>query len=822
MPLFDSNDPRRPDAAVRYVSSRGEKGAKGDPGPPGPPGDPAALVASIADGQVVGRGDGQVVGIDVVDPAEFASVAMQAASATADVAEVIAELPTKANQADVDAALSSVATESDVTALASTREPVVVVPAEASEDDILAAVAALTAGTRVVFMGTYYELHVPLAIKAPRVRIDAARSTFRQLGVRVPVWDVQADDVEITWNVAQADPTTRYSYIADSGPSIRGGRPCSWSCAVWTSSHRGRFRGRVDGFYSGAVATAYNVAASSFYAEGDYRQDNRFDLEVSNVDFGVLYNGQERCETNLTGSYAAHPESINPPHMLYVAPGRTSIAGRGTGHASSGRGTGRVMAALRSAGTTGGTLTVTVNGQTTAPVPYNATKAQMTAAVEALSTVGTGNVYVHLTSGADVGVTGSGGGWFFVFGYGLGDRTLTVNGASLTGTAAGVAAHNFQPHDSGGAWRFRALKSGTYPALSADDCPGVLEVYDGTSDLHIGAVLSTRDHAPVGGSVITDSSVANLTVDSCKLHFAGPDARAVRLSGTDNSVRGVEITTQTTTVSSSSYVVVDGTRNTVEVEAIVNTGPGRWFGATLWPSSVGCTIRTRRLVGIGQIGVAISAGATTSFADVDPLGIEWHPSAAYPRTPTTDTSGNLTNRVRRGAVRRLLPGVVLPQSPGWTSVASTPVADRVYWQRLMLDEWMTLGSIGFTVTTAWANDDPVEVGLYDAAGIALWRSGAVTGKLNSVGAKSVTVPDTYKLLLPFTTYYLALLIKTPTGAAGQIAVASWSNSSPNTMTATAPPDIDGLTTASPTGLPSSAAGAVGGAGAVAQIIARTT
>ena len=48
---------------------------------------------------------------------------------------------------------------------------------------------------------------------------------------------------------------------------------------------------------------------------------------------------------------------------------------------------------------TGGTFTLTFNGQTTAPLPFNATAAQIDAALEALSNIGADNIQ---TSGGPV------------------------------------------------------------------------------------------------------------------------------------------------------------------------------------------------------------------------------------------------------------------------------------------------------------------------------------------------------------------------------------------------------------------------------------
>jgi hypothetical protein len=77
---------------------------------------------------------------------------------------------------------------------------------------------------------------------------------------------------------------------------------------------------------------------------------------------------------------------------------------------------------------TGGTFTVTVGGQTTAGIAYNANAATIQAAIEALSTVGAGKVVV----------TGSGP-FTLTFSTALGDLTVSSSGASLTGGSSPAA-----------------------------------------------------------------------------------------------------------------------------------------------------------------------------------------------------------------------------------------------------------------------------------------------------------------------------------------------------------------------------------------------
>lgn len=93
----------------------------------------------------------------------------------------------------------------------------------------------------------------------------------------------------------------------------------------------------------------------------------------------------------------------------------------------------------------GGTFTLTYGGQTTAPLPWNVSAASVRTALEALSTIGNGNVTV----------TGDAGGpWIVTFVGALGAANagaITVNGAGLSNpspsvvietTVAGIAAVN--------------------------------------------------------------------------------------------------------------------------------------------------------------------------------------------------------------------------------------------------------------------------------------------------------------------------------------------------------------------------------------------
>lgn len=107
---------------------------------------------------------------------------------------------------------------------------------------------------------------------------------------------------------------------------------------------------------------------------------------------------------------------------------------------------GGVQTLVFSNGTTGGSLTLTFQGQTTASIPYSTNTTTMAAAIqsalEALSNVGVRNVEVHYTN--TNGITGS---VVYVISF-VNDTydiynevAMTVNGGSLTGTSPSVTIH---------------------------------------------------------------------------------------------------------------------------------------------------------------------------------------------------------------------------------------------------------------------------------------------------------------------------------------------------------------------------------------------
>ena len=89
---------------------------------------------------------------------------------------------------------------------------------------------------------------------------------------------------------------------------------------------------------------------------------------------------------------------------------------------------------VRVSNATGGTFTLTFSGQTTAPIAFNATAAQVQAALEALSNVGSGNLSV---TGGDVNTSPVVITFIGVY-AGVDVPTFSADATALTGTTPTV------------------------------------------------------------------------------------------------------------------------------------------------------------------------------------------------------------------------------------------------------------------------------------------------------------------------------------------------------------------------------------------------
>jgi hypothetical protein len=140
-------------------------------------------------------------------------------------------------------------------------------------------------------------------------------------------------------------------------------------------------------------------------------------------------------------------------NLLYTKTGATVVADAGyTGTGPLTAGTSEVQTVTITGAPTGGTFTLTYAGQTTAPIAYNATAAQVEAALEALPNLDTDEVGV-------AGGPGPGTPWTVTFAAQLGNVAQMIATGSFTGgtapavavatTTAGVA-----PAAAAGEWMY--------------------------------------------------------------------------------------------------------------------------------------------------------------------------------------------------------------------------------------------------------------------------------------------------------------------------------------------------------------------------------
>jgi hypothetical protein len=116
------------------------------------------------------------------------------------------------------------------------------------------------------------------------------------------------------------------------------------------------------------------------------------------------------------------------------------------------------------------------------------------------------------------------------------------------------------------------------------------------------------------------------------------------------------------------------------------------------------------------------------------------------------------------------PGQYLATPPFGTALPSV-VSNRAYLTRFQASR--NIAQIAFAVTTAAGADDPCDVGIYDSALTRIASSGATTGKLNSLGMKTIPLAVT---LTPGQIYYAAFAASL-TGTAPVVVQASYGNSS---------------------------------------------
>lgn len=147
------------------------------------------------------------------------------------------------------------------------------------------------------------------------------------------------------------------------------------------------------------------------------------------------------------------------------------------------------------------------------------------------------------------------------------------------------------------------------------------------------------------------------------------------------------------------------------------------------------------------------------------VAIRSSPSAT-PGYLSAASDGSLSiNNVPVGSASNGLPGRLAGPVAVGNVVSSAPTAQRQYILRVYAERPMTITKVGFIVETLDATDDPVHAGGYTVSGTTLTLvgggSGAVSGKLNSTGIKTVTIPTL--TLAQGQTGYISLLVPTVTG-----------------------------------------------------------
>lgn len=151
---------------------------------------------------------------------------------------------------------------------------------------------------------------------------------------------------------------------------------------------------------------------------------------------------------NWAGDYEFYARFNGLMTLLYAALGEKLVKTPG--------GTARVDTVAITGGPTGGSFTLTYSAQTTANIPYNATPGQVQSALEALSNIAPGDVFVTGNAGGPYTVTWGGtllgvGTAMTASGTGLTGGTtptVTVTNATPGTDYVGASVHTFLPSDA--------------------------------------------------------------------------------------------------------------------------------------------------------------------------------------------------------------------------------------------------------------------------------------------------------------------------------------------------------------------------------------
>jgi hypothetical protein len=165
-------------------------------------------------------------------------------------------------------------------------------------------------------------------------------------------------------------------------------------------------------------------------------------------------------------------------------------------------------------------------------------------------------------------------------------------------------------------------------------------------------------------------------------------------------------------------------------------------------------------------------------------------------------------------------GLMAPSNLGWNFNSLAAVANRAYVMRFVPSRAMTIAVLAFCLSVAASQDDPCDVGIYDANWSRLVSAGATTGKLNSLATSIKAIAITSTALAANTVYYAALAFGPIGGTAASIIGASFGgNGQLAGIFGSARPNLWADFQANAYPLPASFTGS-GGAGAPAMLAVR--
>lgn len=197
------------------------------------------------------------------------------------------------------------------------------------------------------------------------------------------------------------------------------------------------------------------------------------------------------------------------------------------------------------------------------------------------------------------------------------------------------------------------------------------------------------------------------------------------------------------------------------VRAYEATGPD---GSVVTVKNLGpdsCYYATASTVSSGSNDGTLTSGSAMSFA----------PSKFFVSAGTSNlqvTTPSLQEQPGKGLQNDL---IVAPQYQVGSTATLLSTANRGYFARFVPKADFTATVIAFEVTTIANVDDPVDVGIYSAAGARIVSAGATSGKLiTTTGVKTVTITGTP--LYAGTVYYAAFSYGTVGGTAGTLRTTS--------------------------------------------------